>query len=326
MIMKILLRLLLILLMTIFVSCETENSVETEDPSENEKSYFDFFINRVVFKIEIVDDIKYICSYLPCDTCSHSGEGTPPLWTVITNSSYSNYSIWEFLGVPKKDSKGNLYRGEFKTLYKQNINGEYELYLTFDDFFFLYFTFDKLDNIWFYGAYAGIAYWDKTNLHVYNPQNSILPVNSVNGLAVDNSGIVWVCPDGGGLLKIESGNWTIIPGSDIPGFTSYLTGPWLDNENNIWFKIYDSDTIANFLRVTDNEWSLAFPGQGTPTTILKIDSKGVLWAIDYYFLTYFKNNEWINFDSGVASQILTVNADDSLVYIGTEKGLFTKSK
>jgi len=326
--MKILLSIILILFITIFVSCESKNSIETEDPSKTDNSYIDFFNNRVVFEIEIVDDIKYICSYLPCDTCSHSGEATPPIWTIITNSSYSNYTFEEFLGIPKKDSKGKLYRGEFKTLYKQNNNGDYELYLAFDDFFFQYFTLDKLDNIWFYGAYAGIAYWDKTNLHVYNPQNSLLPVNSVNGLVVDNSDIVWVCPDGVGLLKIESGNWTLIPGSDIPGFTSssYLTGPWLDNENNIWFKIYDSDTVANFLRLTDNEWHLASPGKGMTNTVLKIDSKGVLWAIDYDLLTYFKNNEWVIFDSGVGPQIITVNSDDSLVYIGTENGLFVRPK
>jgi len=44
-------------------------------------------------------------------------------------------------------------------------------------------------------------------------------------------------------------------------------------------------------------------------------------------LKYYMNNSWINFDiSDIHKQILTVNADDKKVYIGTIKGLIEKPR
>ncbi len=306
------------------VSCEKDVLVE------NNKAYLDFLKDKSILDIEIIDNTIYIESLKSSNTGSSGGYGDTIQWTVVNESSFETYLYEDFSGVPHKDSKGNLYIGTYKTLFKLNNSGGSDLILNTGDFYFVDFAIDKLDNIWFYGHNAGIAYWDHSKLTVYNSQNSILPSGYYHcQLAIDESNIVWVASIGSaGLIKIESDEWKIIPGSEIPGFTefSYLSNPLVDNENGTWFEVYSSDAGTKFVKLKDNKWSLEYPP--TSRHLIK-DSMNVLWAVSYQIsegvnaLRYLKENQWIEIDiSNISHDIITCNADDNTIYIGTQKGLF----
>jgi hypothetical protein len=341
--MKKLFHSILILLMITFVSCKKDDKIIEDEIIKENKGYLDFLKDKEILSINIVGDTKYIKSSIPCDTCpTRSGYyNRIDQWTIINYSSYETCLWSDFIGVPQMDSKGNFYVGTNKSLYKLNDAGEYKLILNTGDFYFRYFAIDKLDNIWFYGENAGIAHWDHSKLTVYNSQNSILPADYYCELVVDESNTVWVASIGSiGLLKIESGKWEIIPGFEIPGFTenSYLNYPLVDNENGIWFEVYDSNAGSKFVRLKDNEWTIVYtpiPSQNYGRLI--VDSRNVIWALYYKVnndysignggLLYYTDNMWVNIDiSDIDSKIITVNADDNIIYIGTEKGLFEKSK
>lgn len=336
--MKKLLYLFLILLNFGIVSCHKNVAIDnTEEIIDNNKAYLDFLKDKAILDIAIVGDTKYIKSLKFCKNYGPKEHIDTFQWTLVKNSSFETYLDNDFLGVPQKDSKGNLYVGKYKSLYKLNDAGKYELILNTGDFYFWAFAIDKLDNIWFYGDNPGIAYWDHSKLTVYNSQNSILPANNYCKLVIDKSNTVWIASIGNtGLIKIESGNWEIIPTSDIPGFTenSYLHSPVVDNENGIWFKVYDTDAYTELVRLKDNKWTLEYPPNTYYTYNLIKDSQGNVWTFFTQIdgtgnigLWYYKNNQWNIVDiSDINSEITTVNADNKTIYIGTKKGLFEKSK
>ncbi|MCF8227051.1 MAG: hypothetical protein K9J30_14330 [Bacteroidales bacterium] len=325
---------LIIFLITIgLVSCETE------EPIDKNVSYLDYLKDKTIVEIYIQGDTKYIFTSRYCDTCyvapymSH----IPIIeeWTVINNSIYENYSPDDFKGLPISDNNGNYYFIKENNIYKQNDNGENELLLSTGDFDFTSLTFDNEDNIWFYSSDTGIAFWNRTEFKVYNTQNSQLPTDKIHGLEVDKSGIVWVSLDFKGLLKIENENWIVIPNNEIPGLTkySYLRGPKIIQDNTVWFEVFNSDTSSNILKLENDNWVYEFP-DNTKYCDLVIDSEGIIWSINehidygdykYSTLKYYNNNSWIDFDiSDINTKIMTVNADENTVYIGTLKGLIEK--
>jgi hypothetical protein len=334
-----LLNILSILLILGFVTCKKDEKTVNNINQKivNNKAYLDFLKDKSILDIKIVGGTKYIESLKHCNTCGSGGYGDTIQWTVVKDSSFETYLENDFIGVPQKDSKDNFYVGTYKSLYKLNESGNYELILNTGDFYFFYFTIDKLDNIWFFGDNAGIAYWDHSKLTVYNSQNSVLPANYNCKLVVDDSNTVWVASIGYiGLLKIESGKWKIIPGSEIPGFTeySYLDFPLVDIENGIWFQVYDSDADTKFVRLKDNIWTLEYPPNSYYSSNLFNDSQNNIWSFSTTIdgdgnsgLWYYKNDMWNAMNiSNINSKIITINADNNTIYIGTEKGLFEISR
>jgi ligand-binding sensor domain-containing protein len=300
-------------------------------------SYLEYLSDKAIVSIQIFDQSTWILSVKQCDTCyvspTMSFRPTISQLTLITDSSFG-YDEPTDLVIPCQDSKGVLYTASYNKVYKINDINDYSLVLETGDFYFTRFSFDKNDHIWFSG-YDGIAYWDGFELNIFNEGNSELPSHITHGLTIDDSGIVWVASDHSGLLRISQDNWKIIPNSEIPGlrFNSYLRNPIADSENMIWFEVFNTDTISNILTYDNIDWEYRF-SEPSKYSRLNIDSKGTIWVINNYFndsgfdrstLHYYLNGEWISFDvSDIKSQILTINADESNVYIGTLNGLFLK--
>jgi hypothetical protein len=332
--MKIVNGLLLSVFLIPAISCEKEFP-------ENNLSYIEHLRNRSIINIQIKDDTLFILSSRYCDTCH-----VPPYissipqiveWTVIHDASFRDYKPGDFSGFPVHDNRGNSYIAKENTIFKLNDAGEYERLINTGSYVFTYFTFDMNDNIWFYGDNNGIAFWNKSELKIYNTLNSELPVNRIHGLAVDRSGIVWISLDFKGLLKIENQQWTVIPNSGIPGMSeySYLTGPKIVDENSVWFEVFNPDTTSCILRYRNDTWNYEFPDDTKYSVLIK-DSRGTIWAVSNFYnysdfnystLKYYNGNSWSDFDiSGINSRILSVNADDHKVYIGTTTGLYEKLK
>lgn len=331
--MKTLIKHLTIILLLGFFSCEKNDSYL------NNESYLDYLSDKAIVSIRIFDDNIWILSTKECDTCyvapHMSFRPMISQLTVINDSSY-DYEEPTFVSIPTMDHQGNLYTTSQNKIFKFNGIKDYEIILETGDFNFNYFKFDKNDNIWF-GGYNGIAFWNSSELKIYNTSNSELPSDITHGLAIDNTGSVWIALDFKGLLKITDDKWEIISNSEIPGLKtySYLRSLIVDNENNIWFNVFSSDTTSSILKYDGKNWNYQYPNQNGYGTI-NIDSKGIFWIINseyenYSFkkstLTYLQNNEWIDFDvSMIKSKILTVNADDRNVYIGTVEGLIVIDK
>lgn len=317
----------IIFLMGLF-SCEKNNSLL------NKKSYIDYLSDKAIVSIRIFDDDIWLLSNKYCDTCYVSPiMSSRPIISQLTviNDSIFDYEEPTFVSTPTKDNQGNLYTASQNKIFKINRIKDYEIILETGEFDFNYFTFDKNDNIWL-GGYNGIAFWNGSELKIYNTSNSELPSNITHGLAIDNTGIVWIALDFKGLLKITDDKWEIISNSEIPGLktSSYLWSPIVDNENNIWFNVFSPATPSCFLKYDGNNWNYVYPDQ-EGYGYINIDTKGTIWIINAIYenssfknstLTYLQNNEWINFDvTMIKSKILTVNSDDKNVYIGTVKGL-----
>ncbi len=321
---------LLITIIIGFYSCENDNT------QINKETYLDFLSDKAITSIRVYDQTIWIASTKICDTCY-----VAPHWSFmptieqLTMIKGSNFEYVEpsAFGTPRVDSKGNLYVASNNTLYQLIDIKNYSVVIETGDFNFNSFTFDNDDNVWFSG-YNGIAFWNKTDLRIYNSNNSELPTDIIHGLVIDNSGIVWVALNFQGLLKIEFDNWEIIPNSEITGLkdNSILYNPIIDNENNIWFSIICPDINSNILLFNGSDWTYQNDCYGNLTK----DSKGAIWAINSSYdsgnfisstVSYYMDSEWFEFDvSDIDSKILTLNLDNYKVYIGTSNGLVEKSK
>lgn len=326
----------ILLLITIFIlvglaSCERENSPV---------SYLDYLSDKTINGIHLIGDTVYVQTWRQCKECDVPSfmSYIPEIheWTLIKGTTFKNYSLADFSGIPVKDNKGDLYIARGNTIYKLT-DKEYKPLLNTGNYTFNSFTFDNNNNIWFSSDINGIAFWNKSELKIYNAQNSQLPTNRIHGLAVDKSGTVWVSLDFKGLLKITNSNWQVIPNTEIPGLNrySYLRGPKIVTANGVWFEVFSPDTTSNILKLENNNWIYEFPEAGVHS-ILNTDSQGTVWAISNRYensklkrstLKYYRNNEWIDFNvSDITQHITTVNADESKVYIGTVKGLVVKTR
>lgn len=316
-------------------------SCETNDTPEKYISYLEYLKDKTIIGIHIQGDTKYVLTSRYCDTCYVAPEmsfiPTIEEWTVINDSTYNIYSPTEFSGLQISDYNGNLYMIDDNDVYKLNDVGEKDLLLSTGDFNFVSFAFDADDNIWFYSDNSGIAFWNKTELKVYNTQNSQLPTNIIYGLGVDKSGIVWASLGHYGLLKIENNNWIVIPNEEIPGLGqySYLRGPKIVQENSIWFEVFRPDTTSNVLKFENNNWIYEFPDNSKYCNLIQ-DSNESIWAIinhfdngnyNYTTLKHYANDSWIDFNiTDVNTRIVTMNADDNTVFLGTLNGLIEKTR
>ncbi len=323
----------IILLFLISFSCERN----VNKPVYN--LYLDYLSDKSIVSIHILDDDVYVFSSKVCDTCYVSPvmSSIPMIsqLTLINDSSFDFEEPTSFW-IPAVSHQGSLYAASQNKIFKLNGIKNNELILETESFDFYYFAFDKNNNIWL-GGYNGIAFWNGSELKVFNTSNSELPSNITHGLAIDNTDIVWIALDFEGVLKITGDKWDVISNIEIPGFktSSYVRSPIVDNENNIWFTVFNSDTTSSILKYDGEDWNYEYPNQNG-AGIINIDSHGTIWVStnereNYSFksstLTYLQNEEWINFDvSMIGSYILTVNSDDETVYIGTAEGLKVMKK
>ena len=324
---------------TIFLSLLILPSCENNTDKPVYKSYIDYLSDKSIESIHILDNDIWVLSSKICDTCYVPPEmSSIPMISQLTIINDTSFDFEEPTSFSSQavGHRGSLYAASFNKILKLNGINDYEVILETGDFDFYYFAFDRNNNIWLSG-YNGIAFWNGSELEVYNTSNSELPSDITHGLAIDNTGNVWIALDFEGVLKISGDKWEVISNIEIPGLksSSNLRSPIVDTENNIWFSVYNSDTTSNILKYDGEDWNYEYPNQSGAGNI-KIDSNGNIWIItneseNYSYkrstLTYLQNNEWISFDvSKIESYILTVNSDNETVYIGTVEGLKVMKK
>jgi len=78
-----------------------------------------------------------------------------------------------------------------------------------------------------------LAKFDGTNWTVYNTSNSGIPGNSVESLAIDPQGKIWVGTDGG-LGKFDGVNWAVYNRDNSGLLWNSVSALAIDAEGNIW--------------------------------------------------------------------------------------------
>jgi len=321
-------KLIMFLVLAVLVSCDMNRMYQDTGP------YLDYLSDKAILSIKVFNDTLWVASSKFCDTCEiplwMSSRPTIEQLTVIADTVYT-YEEPAVFGTPVADGQGNLYVSDGSSLYKVNSPGDYTPEYEFADFQFNCMAFDKNDNLWLSG-YNGLAYMDTSGVEYFGKDNSSLPVNITHALAIDQSGTVWVALDFDGLLKIENGNWVYIASSEIPGCSelSYLNEIVVDRDNNVWFNIFNPGIDTDVLMYNASGWNYEEGIYGD----LTVDSEGKVWRIDDIYenntfvrtdLFYYNEGEWEPVDvSDIDRNILCLNVNDGILYLGTVKGLVLK--
>lgn len=302
-------------------------------------SYSEYLSDKAIMSINIIDSAIWVYSSKLCDTCYVSPYMSYlPTIQQITLLDDKGFEFEEPARVmpPVKDNSGKLITIGMGKVFRFHELGKYDLLFESNDIFFTGLLPDKNNNLWL--TYNnGIACWNGTELKMYTPENSPLPTKIIHGMAVDESGKIWIACDFKGLATLYNNQWEIISNSEIPGLSarSYLSSVNSDNMGNIWFNVFRSDTTSNIIRFDGISWHYEYP-VSSPKGRVVVDSQGHAWYIYSEYesasrinntLKFYQNGDWHSFDvSSIKEWITTINADDKKVYIGTSKGLIINNK
>jgi ligand-binding sensor domain-containing protein len=323
---------ILLLLLGLLTSCKKQTAVKLPG------SYLEYLDEKQILGITATGNDVWVLSSTVCDTCSVPAYvSSIPLNYQLTEITGTDYKVDERTPVwkPVRDKNNNLYaKGiNYKGIYRINGINDYSLMVETGDLMVNDFVFDNNNHIWIWGT-TGIGYWNGSHLQVYNTSNSDLPTNIIHGIAVDINNTVWMPLDyaGKGILKIDNGNRSIMPITDIPGLgaDNYLARPVADDAGNIWFSV-DASASPKVVRYDGSNWETERPSN--LTFIIGKDQKGTVWKTvnnsntsrEPTSLYYLKNNEWQQVSTGGSKgYIYNVDVTDQNIFIGTSRGLLVK--
>jgi len=168
---------------------------------------------------------------------------------------------------------------------------------------------------------------------VYTTDNSDLPDNSIQSLAVDPHGNIWVGTFGGGLAEFDGRDWTVYNplNSGLP--YNWVQALAVDSKGNIWAGTYR----AGLAKFDGENWTVYnTSNSGLPydnVTALVVDSEDNLWVgtcLKGLFpygggLAKFDGEEWTvynTWNSGLPSNGVLCLAVDHYgnLWIGTDAG------
>jgi len=164
--------------------------------------------------------------------------------------------------------------------------------------------------------------------YTYKTNNSGLPSNSINYVAIDNTNNKWIGHPTQGLTKFDGLNWTNYntTNSGIPdNWVSYMA---FDDSDNIWFASNGLTKFDGSNWVNYNSSNSGLPDNWIYS--LAIDSNNNKWVGTYdYGVTKFDGSDWIVYDtnnSGLPNNwVYTIAFEDSnLTWLGTFAGGLTK--
>ncbi len=186
---------------------------------------------------------------------------------------------------------------------------------------------DDFNHLWV-GTESGLAHVNKGSREstIYNTANSGLPDNTINGVAEDAAGNVWIATKRGGLAKYDGMIWTV--------YNSANTGMPIDKINSIaiedGYKIWlgtdyglvaKSDDVFTLYNTSNSQIPTNSIGRVT------IDENNTKWFGGNFSLVEFKGNEFI--DHYIWPENTHVNkvfiASNDTMWLATTKGLFRKT-
>lgn len=166
---------------------------------------------------------------------------------------------------------------------------------------------------------------------VFDESNSPLPVNTVNALAEDNDGRIWIGTDWG-LAVYDAGDWTVHQTHNSPLPENTITAIAVSQDGRVWV-----GTVSGGMMIIDGgEWTLFnTSNSGLPADFIRhihIDQSGRAWVSTELGLACYNGTDWhVYSDTPASHNGLVLNSGnirvcavraDGLVAIGTFNGGF----
>lgn len=323
---------LFLLIITGMISCEKNNLSNLPDSCQ------EYLSDKIIEQIEIRDDELFILSYF------FDRENLPPYSSMLpvryqlTVIKENDYKVNDKIpgGAMKLCANNEVFLSSGDQLYRIDNARNLVPLIKCEGFYIRDYAFDKQGNAWLSGE-PGIMHQDEGGMINFTSSNSPLPTDITHGIAIDSFDVKWIMLDFEGILKIEETIWNVIENEDIPGLTefSYLYNPIADNQNRLWFHVFNPDTTytrSNLLIYDGAEWKYAPPFE-KGNAVIKPDKYGNIWAIvnvieegnfEGSSVFQYENDIWVNYPIAIPGNVMviTLNADDENIYLGTTAGLY----
>ncbi len=193
-------------------------------------------------------------------------------------------------------------------------------------------SIDNQGNKWFGFGNSGLGKLSGTTWTYYNPSNSDIPDVTIECMATDAAGNVWLCTEEGeatirgGLTKFDGTNWTTwnTANSNIP--FDIITSITIMNGTGVWTGML----FSGMVRFDGTNWvsySLSNAGYFFPAVnCIEIDSSHRKWIGTEGGLSLFAGNNWsswspFNTQEQVLNDVAHIAADnDNVVWVDCDNG------
>lgn len=189
------------------------------------------------------------------------------------------------------------------------------------------------NHVWFHSWNSGIAYYDRTNFHWYNTQNSEIPSDDTYDLEIQDDSIIWIATWDSGLVRFCNGDFSIFDTLNSNIASNKIYSIEIDTNNNIVYcgtdkgiSIFDGNNWQKLECVNEKYTQYKYKP-------LLVDSDNYLWFTYYSFsskendierlLFRYKDNDCYSFSQEELSNISFF----SMIEISNNKFalLYTKS-
>jgi hypothetical protein len=119
---------------------------------------------------------------------------------------------------------------------------------------------------------------DSTVWVIFKEENSQLPFNLLNSVAVDKNNIVWIGTHGKGLARFDGKNWNVFDTDNSPLESNYISTIYVDDENHKWIGTH----LGGLYEYDDQSWKTfnknnsGLPGDDITSVLL--EKTGALWV------------------------------------------------
>lgn len=185
-------------------------------------------------------------------------------------------------------------------------------------------------TIWIGTDGGGLGSFDGANWTVYDSNNSGLPSDYINSIAIDRFGNKWIGA-GAGLAKFDGANWKVYTSSDFgASFSAFVTSLAIDRNNSIWiglgYSSYNSDDPI-LIKFDGTNWTRYYDDHNSGlyglARSLSVDNSGNLWIGHDNGITKFDGTNWTTRSyayTGLPDRPNSLAAKGSTIYIGTYFG------
>ncbi len=146
------------------------------------------------------------------------------------------------------------------------------------------------NHVWFHSWNSGIAYYDRTNFHWYNTQNSEIPSDDTYDLEIQDDSIIWIATWDSGLVRFCNGDFSIFDTLNSNIASNKIYSIEIDTNNNIVYcgtdkgiSFFDGNNWQNFECINKRLTQYKYKP-------LLVDSDNYLW-FSYYSWSAKKNDE-----------------------------------
>ncbi len=188
------------------------------------------------------------------------------------------------------------------------------------------------DSLLWFATWNGLVSYNNSEFSVFNTSNSNIPNDTINCLAIDNSGIIWMGMPSEGLVKYDGSNVAVYNPGNSPLPTKHLREIKTDSQNNIWIITASYDGLIRF----DGQsfWDIYNTANSdlpvNDIRCLYIDDSDMIYAGTYTGgLAVFDGNDWEIINDSVApfhsNYITAVVKNEEELWVGTRIGLYKYS-